>query len=103
VWVADYPDTDSFVQSLLHTEEGSLGQLCGSAEIDHLIERGRSETDPVARHFVYQHIEEVIAREVLMIPLFHRHNYRFARPEVEGLSINSFTYPSVAYEKLWLR
>ena len=38
-----------------------------------------------------------------MHPLFHPRNYRFARPEVEGLSLTSYTYPSVAYEMLWIK
>jgi oligopeptide transport system substrate-binding protein len=86
-WAADYPDADTFA-NILATKEGLLGQLCGSAEVDRLIGRGRSETSPAARHAVYRQIEEIIARDRLLLPLFHEQTYRFARPEVEGLSLS---------------
>ena len=97
-WVADYPDADAFAY-LLHSQEGWLGGMCGSPEIDRLIERGRTETDIRTRHSIYQEIERIIAREALLIPLFHEQVYRFARPEVSGMRV-SFTYPVVAYEEL---
>ncbi len=102
-WVADYPDSDSFARGVLHSVDGMLGVMCGSQELDTLIDRGREDTDPAARHFAYRQIEEIIARDALLLPLFHPRNYRFARPEVEGLAITSYTYPSVAYESLWVR
>ncbi len=86
-WAADYPDADTFA-NILATKEGLLGQLCGSAEVDRLIARGRSETSPAPRHAVYRQIEEIIARDRLLLPLFHEQTYRFARPEVEGLSLS---------------
>jgi len=86
-WAADYSDADTFA-NILATKEGLLGQLCGSTEVDRLIARGRSETSPGARHAVYRQIEEIIARDRLLLPLFHEQTYRFARPEVEGLSLS---------------
>ncbi|MHC4940327.1 MAG: ABC transporter substrate-binding protein [Planctomycetota bacterium] len=98
-WVGDYPDADSFMHGLLHTTEGFLGSLCGSAEIDARIAAGRPESDPAARHAIYRGIEEVISREGLLLPLFHEQIYRFARPEVRGLNV-SYWVPAVRYEDL---
>jgi ABC-type transport system substrate-binding protein len=100
-WSADYPDTDTFVH-VLHSQEGFNGRFAGLAEIDRLVERGRAETAAAVRHSVYRQIEETIAREVLMLPLFHEQAYRFARPEVEGLKV-SFSSPAVPYEELRIR
>jgi peptide/nickel transport system substrate-binding protein len=97
-WLGDFPDTDNFVR-LLHSQEGAIGRYCGIAEIDRLIERGLGETSPAVRHTIYREIEEIIAREALLLPLFHEQAYRFARPEVEGLSV-SFWEPSVDYANL---
>ncbi|MFA6958958.1 MAG: hypothetical protein WC538_24055 [Thermoanaerobaculia bacterium] len=44
----------------------------------------------------------MIAREALLMPLFHEQVYRFVRPEVEGLSL-SFAAPEVSYEALGIR
>lgn len=93
-WVGDYPDADTFA-SILATKEGLLGTVCGLAEVDRLIARGRSETSPAARHAVYRQIEEIIVRERPMLPLFHEQAYRFARPEVEGMSL---TYDSLTLD-----
>ncbi|HEU4479480.1 MAG TPA: ABC transporter substrate-binding protein, partial [Pyrinomonadaceae bacterium] len=98
-WGADYPDADTFA-NILATKEGLLGQVCGSAEVDRLIARGRSETSPAARHEIYRQIEEIIARDRLLLPLFHEQTYRLARPEVEGLSLS---YGSIAVDYANLR
>lgn len=100
-WNADYPDADNFAYRL-HSQGGNLGRLCGSPEVDRLIESGRSETAPAVRHSLYRRIEEIIARDALLLPLFHEQAYRFARPEVEGLSI-VFGSPTVVYEELRIR
>lgn len=93
-WVADFPDADTFA-SILASKGGLLGPICGSPEVDRLIIRGRSETSPVARHAVYRQIEEIIVREHQILPLFHEQAYRFARPEVEGMSLS---YDSLALD-----
>jgi oligopeptide transport system substrate-binding protein len=101
-WVADYPDADTFVQGVLHSREGIYGQYCATPEVDALAERGRAEIDPKARESIYRQVEDLLARDALLIPLFHEQVYRFARPEVEGLTVG-FGQPIVLYENLWIR
>ena len=102
-WVADYPDADNFVHTLLHSDSGFLGKYLGNAELDALAERGRIETDPRIRQSIYRRAEELIAREALLVPLFHDQVYCFARPEVEGLESVSQGNPIVDYERLSIR
>jgi ABC-type transport system substrate-binding protein len=97
-WNADYPDADTFAY-ILHSREGLLGRLCGTPEVDSLIEKGRAEISPTIRHSTYRQIEEIITRDALLLPLFHEQTYRFARPEVEGLSL-SYGTPAVDYASL---
>ena len=101
-WIADYPDADSFVHGVLHTQGGYLSRYIGRPELDELADRGRAEIDPATRHALYTRAEELIAREALVIPLFHEQAYRIARPEIEGLTL-SFAFPVVAYENLSVR
>ena len=101
-WVGDYPDADTFAQGVLHSRMGVYGRYCGMPGIDALTERGRSEIDPRTRESIYREVEEIVAKEALMIPLFHEQVYRFARPEVEGLTLG-FGSPSVQYENLTIR
>jgi peptide/nickel transport system substrate-binding protein len=100
-WGVDFPDADSMVY-VLHSEGGYLGRVCGMGEIDRLLDRARAETSSAVRHSLYREVEEIIAREALLIPLFHEQAYRFARPEVEGLSV-SLGSQVVAYEDLRVR
>ena len=102
-WIGDYPDADTFVHGMLHSQGGSIGRHCGSPELDRLIERGRIEMDARARHSIYREVEETIARDALLLPLFHEQVYRFARPEVEGLDGLNFSFPEVSYENLRIR
>ncbi len=101
-WVGDYPDADTFVHGMLQSESGFIGRHCGSPELDLLIERGRTETDPAVRHALYRQVEELISRDARLLPLFHEQVYRFARPEVEGLVVN-FLPPEVEYGGLRVR
>ncbi len=101
-WNADYADADNFVHTLFHSDAGFFGKYVGSPEIDELAERGRAETDPRTRHAIYRQVEELLAREAYVIPLFHDQVYCFARPEVEGLGILG-SNPIVYYEELSIR
>jgi ABC-type transport system substrate-binding protein len=101
-WNADYADADNFVHTLLHSDAGFWGKYIGSPELDELAERGRAETDPRTRHAIYRQVEEILAREALILPLFHDQVYCFARPEVEGLGTLG-SNPIVSYEELAIR
>ncbi len=101
-WASDYPDADTFVHGLLHSREGNVGNFVGTPEMDVLIEKGRTEIEPRARHALYRQIEDRVTREAVLVPLFHEQSYCFARPGVEGLSLG-FSSPIVAYEKLSIR
>jgi len=101
-WVADYPDADTFIDGLLHSERGIYFSFTSSPEMDRLSNRGRIETRPELRHEIYQEAEQLIARRAILLPLFHEQTYRFARPEVQDFEV-SFSIQTVPYEKLWLR
>ncbi|HUF16759.1 MAG TPA: BREX system ATP-binding domain-containing protein, partial [Thermoanaerobaculia bacterium] len=98
-WFADYPDSDTFAYGLVHRQAGTIGRFCGSAELDHLTERGREQSDPSTRHTIYQEIEQMVARDALLLPLFNEQIYRIARPEVDGLALN-VSVPEVQYDEL---
>ncbi len=101
-WHADYPDADGMVGTLLHSEEGHLGFFYGSPALDPLIEAGRSESDPGLRHAIYREIEKTIAREAILIPLFHEQIALFCRPGVEGLRFGTIS-PQICYDELLVR
>lgn len=99
-WIADYPDPDSFVMGLLHSRDGVLSRLCGSDDLDGLLETARREADPTLRHTLYQEVEEILQGRQLLLPLFHEQTYRFAHPSVEGLRLTGLSVPEVQYDEL---
>ena len=100
-WVADYPDAHTFAH-LFDTSDGFVGHFAGTPETDELIARGRTESDPGVRHEIYRELEERVARDLRIIPLFHEQVYRFVRPEIEGVSL-SYWAPTVSYANLRVR
>ncbi len=101
-WLADYPDPDSFVSGLLCSREGVLAGMCGRRDVDGLCERGRRELDPALRHAVYRELEELLAREALLVPLLHEQSYRFLHPSIEGVRVY-YALPEIRYEEISVR
>jgi ABC-type oligopeptide transport system substrate-binding subunit len=98
----DYPDPDTFMGPLDSTQ-GSFRNVTSSREIDALAARGRREADARLRQAIYRDIEELIAREALIIPLFHENRYCFTRPEVKGMD-EEFLRMTIGtdYARLWV-
>jgi ABC-type transport system substrate-binding protein len=101
-WVADFPDADGFITGALHSESGVIGHLCGSSEIDSLIDRGRQETDPALRSEIYREIDDILMREALVLPLFHEQMWCFAQPEIDGFAVRRF-HPFLPFEQMSVR
>jgi len=101
-WAVKFPDADGFVSGLLKTDSGIIGHACGSTEIDRLIERGRSETDPTLRSDIYREIDDILMSEALVLPLFHEQMSCFARPEVDGFTVRRFR-PFFPFEEMSVR
>jgi serine/threonine protein kinase/ABC-type transport system substrate-binding protein len=101
-YYCDYPDSDGFGYGLLHSRHGLLGEICGSEDIDRLLERGRHETNTRIRHEIYRELERLIEDEALIVPLFHPQAFCFARPEVESFSVQRF-FPTIPFEQVSLR
>ncbi len=100
-WVADYPDPDTFASGIFSSHAQNAWPYCGTPELDELIARGRSEVDPSIRHGIYREIEAIIAANAVVLPLFHEQVYRFARPSIEGMTLN-VSFPEVNYESIWM-
>ncbi len=100
-WLCDYPDPDGMVSSALMKDDGFCGRLLGSKELDRLCEEGRRQLDVSIRRDVYREIEDYLAHQTLVLPLFHKQATWFAQPGVKGLQINLFQ-PYVAYDNLEL-
>jgi ABC-type transport system substrate-binding protein len=86
---------------VLHSTQGAVGPLAGSAAVDALIERARSSADAGERAGLFREIESCCAADAVIVPLFHEQECRLARPEVRGFELRQAD-PVVPYEKLWI-
>jgi ABC-type oligopeptide transport system substrate-binding subunit len=100
-WIADYPDADAFTLALDFCAARGWFDPTPFPELTRLARQGRHETDPALRHALYRELEDVLARECLIVPLFHEQAYRLAQPEVHGLRLG-LGFPEVCYEELYL-
>lgn len=96
--LAAYPDPDAFV-GIFHSREGLFGRLVGDATLDRLIERGRRESDAALRHAIYRELEDHLAREALIVPLFDEQIYCLAQPQIASLRLR-LGWPRLAFEEL---
>ncbi len=101
-WNFDYPDADSITYGALHSSGRYGGNFVGSAELDRLIEAGRTETDAEARRAIYREIEAIVARGAFVVPLYHSRRWCFVGPDLEGVELNLFQ-PYLSYEKLYVK
>ncbi|MEM1180639.1 MAG: ABC transporter substrate-binding protein, partial [Acidobacteriota bacterium] len=100
-WSALYPDADGFISPLVSRAGGFLAAMLAGDDLEDLVAQARHEGDPALRHHLYHRLEERLAREHLIRPLFHDQVYRFAQPQVRGLHL-FVTAPQVRYGELSL-
>ncbi|MFE7837218.1 ABC transporter substrate-binding protein [Streptomyces sp. NPDC057474] len=82
-WVADYPDPDSFSGPLVGTG-GSLNNGYSSEQADRLIKDSQRYEDRSRAATDFKELQEVVAQDVPMIPLWQRKEYVLSSGEVGG-------------------
>ncbi|QFQ99921.1 peptide-binding protein [Streptomyces phaeolivaceus] len=82
-WVADYPDPDTFSGPLVGTG-GSLNNGYGSAQADRLIKDSRRYEDRSRAAADFKELQDVVAQDVPLIPLWQRKEYVLSDEDVGG-------------------
>jgi ABC-type transport system substrate-binding protein/ABC-type dipeptide/oligopeptide/nickel transport system permease subunit len=87
-WQADYPDPLTFFDPKLVSR--SIGPVSlnnsfySSPELDALVERGRTETDPASRDALFSRAEEIVARDAPWIPVTTSRVIELRQPWLRG-------------------
>ncbi|HEY1557392.1 MAG TPA: ABC transporter substrate-binding protein [Kofleriaceae bacterium] len=55
-----------------------------NAELDQLVERGRTELDPVQAKAIYDRVQTIVATDLPIIPLWHEDNVALTNVDVQG-------------------
>ncbi len=98
-WVPAYDDPDAVAGQLFHSQVGHLAGYLGSDHLDPLLEGARQQIDPAVRQSLYRKLEDELAAQHVLLPLFHDVDYRVAGPRVRGLVLRSVP-PYVNYAGL---
>ncbi|WP_329186379.1 ABC transporter substrate-binding protein [Streptomyces sp. NBC_01428] len=82
-WVADYPDPDTFGAPLVGTGN-SMKNGYSSKDVDRLIRETQQDKDRSRTTDSFQRIQESVAQDVPLIPLWQRKDYVLSSEDVGG-------------------
>lgn len=86
-WVGDYLDAHAFLEMYLSTG-GQNTTGFANPEYDRLVRASRGQTDLSARHETYRQAEDILLRELPIIPLFYDGKPHLVHPAVRGWHSN---------------
>ena len=92
-WIADYPDSQNFLDLLFHSASPQNRSGYANADVDALLESARAKLDPERRTELYRQAERMIINDAPWIPLTHAVSYTLAKPHVRGHISSSTMYP----------
>ncbi len=102
LWLADFPDPDTFLYFLLNSAAQTVYPLgYRNAELDRITSEARVSIDPEMRQQLYVRAEQLFLEDCPIIPLYHARTHAAATATVQGLRLHQ-TPPQVRYEDLWV-
>ncbi|NUO51692.1 MAG: ABC transporter permease subunit [Polyangiaceae bacterium] len=103
-WQADYPDPLTFFDPKLASSAIGATSLNNSfysnPELDALVERGRTETNPRARDALFSRAEEIVARDAPWIPVTTSRVIELRQPWLRGYA--STALAQLDFSRAWL-
>ncbi len=83
-WIMDYPDPEDVLDLKFHSKSALNDLGYSNPQVDALLEKARTERDPVARIKMYQDIEKTLVSEVAWLPLYYSVTHQVVNPTVKG-------------------
>ena len=83
-WIMDYPDPENVLDLKFHSKSGLNDVGYANRQVDSLLEKARTERDPVARIKMYQDVEKILVNEVAWLPLYYSVVHQVVNPAVKG-------------------
>jgi peptide/nickel transport system substrate-binding protein len=81
-------DPSYFPETLLASGSGSNIGGYANPELDALLTEGRQTFDEAARRAIYARVQEIIAADAALIPVFHASQVSVARPGLQGFAVH---------------
>lgn len=99
-WYPDFPDADNFIHPLVSCTKGSettgcqegasksQGSFYYSDRMNKLIEQQRTEQDSEVRKQIFAEIQQLLATDVPVIPLWQAKEYAFAQKSIQDVKLD---------------
>jgi methyl-accepting chemotaxis protein/ABC-type transport system substrate-binding protein len=101
-WYADFPDSDNFFYIFFHSQATSIyGIYFHRPDIDAKILEARRSNDTEHRASIYRSLNEMVAKEAPILPLFHERLFVLHKPDIRGVK-TSLVPPPVRYHDVWV-
>ncbi len=81
-------DPGAVLETLLKSDGGSNAGNYANAKLDELLAAGRTTFDAAERKAIYAEIQQIIAADAAMIPVFHVAQTNVAKPGLTGYSVH---------------
>ncbi len=100
-WFADFPDPDSFFNSLLYSKTDDLLETGYSNEqVDRLVEKGARAIETGERETIYRELNRLVQQEAPLVFLFHNRGFVLHSPRLRGVQAHMLP-PPVRWNDLW--
>ncbi len=101
-WIADLPDPDSFLFTLLDTHGYYNIFSYSNARVDSLLEAGGDEVNQAQRLLLYREAERLVLADVPLVPILNVMTLYAFQPDVRGVEMAPYGICSVPMEKIWI-
>jgi peptide/nickel transport system substrate-binding protein len=81
-------DPGAVLDTLLKSDGGSNSGKYANAALDKLLDEGRLTFDQAARETIYDKVQQIIAQDAALIPVFHVSQTNVARPGLTGYAVH---------------
>ncbi len=81
-------DPGAVLEALLKSDGGSNSGKYANSELDGLLEKGRATFEHDERKLIYNQVQEIVAADAAMIPVFHVSQVNVAREGVSGYAVH---------------
>ncbi|MEM1079309.1 MAG: ABC transporter substrate-binding protein [Pseudomonadota bacterium] len=81
-------DPGAVLETLLKSDGGSNAGKYSNAALDELLEKGRLTFSQAEREAIYDEVQEIIAAEAALIPVFHVSQVNVAKPGLSGYAVH---------------
>jgi peptide/nickel transport system substrate-binding protein len=104
-WFPDFADPDNYIQPFFSCAKGSVETGCEqgasqtqgffyySDRMNQLIQEERTEQDPSVRKKIFAEIQDLLAQDVPIVPLWQKKQYAFVQKPVQNVTLNPFLGP----------